>query len=746
VTASLPEDAAWEGFMTPADRGSSGTFVEYHGKLVLTSDGIAGSVLTHGLVTWDGTKFESLPAIVGFVSALGVWNDHLIVATQHYPPSRYAILQLDGATWDTLGTANSYVWKFGEFQGHLIAGGQLTAVNGVSCSLVAAFDGSSWSNAGTGISGFKVTGLTVHLGKLVACGFEINPAQGVVSLDALGGVWQAVGTGFRSGVKDVLSDGVDLYASGMIYGSTSTTALGTLMRWNGTAWIGTGSRTDWGVSEVYMTRWNGRVVVGASPPGAIGVLAQWDGAALTSIPGDSLNGQIAQGIGTWGTKLVVRGPPLNGSVVVPNIVTYDGAQWGTVQEAWRPGMFGTMRPLDDMRSWGGKLIVTGRFASAADQDHWVWCPGIAAWDGTHWSPVGGFVQGSYNVLGEYQGDLIVAGGDFSVFVPGLHTNGAARWNGVSWSALGTPPIFVDFESIAEFQNQLYLGADEGLWHWNNVAWSSVPALDNQYVFAIAPSGQRLVVGGLFAQGGAIGSSNVVFWDGTNLQAAGPGVNGYVDAAAEWLGQPVIGGSFTASGATPLPGVAIWDGSQWQPMGTRAVEVEQLRVQDGELFASGSFRLPDDSVVETIAHWTGTDWHVLGSGSNEYRFAIYGGYLYQAGSGLVHGHLSHGPSRVPLTAVLDVPRSRPLTANLQLSVLANPARGRARFSFALPRAGHARLAVYDLGGRALATLADNEFDAGTHELAWEAAVAPGVYYLRLDTPSGHASQRFVLLKS
>src|SRR6185369_7546855 len=195
----------------------------------------------------------------------------------------------------------------------------------------------------------------------------------------------------------------------------------------------------------------------------------------------------------------------------------------------------------------------------------------------------------------------------------------------------------------------------------------------QYVFAIAPSGQRLVVGGLFAQGGAIGSSNVVFWDGTNLQAAGPGVNGYVDAAAEWLGQPVIGGSFTASGATPLPGVAIWDGSQWQPMGTRAVEVEQLRVQGGELFASGAFRLPDDSVVETIAHWTGTDWHVLGSGSGSYRFATYGGYLYQAGSGRVHGHPSHGLSRVPLSAVLDAPPPRN-AARIALGVSPNPARG------------------------------------------------------------------------
>jgi len=222
------------------------------------------------------------------------------------------------------------------------------------------------------------------------------------------------------------------------------------------------------------------------------------------------------------------------------------------------------------------------------------------------------------------------------------------------------------------------------------------------------------------------------------------VNGDVFTAAEWLGQPVIGGGFTASGATPLPGVAIWDGAQWQPMGTRAVEVEQLRVQGGELFASGAFRLPDDSVVETIAHWTGTDWHVLGSGSGSYRFATYGGYLYQAGSGRVHGHPSHGLSRVPLSAVLDAPPPRN-AARIALGVSPNPARGPADFSFTLASAGHARVTVLDLAGRHIATLADGAFEAGPHRAAWTTPGAPGVYLALLEAGAGHVSRRFVVLE-
>jgi len=748
VTASLAEDAAWEGFVTPASRAGSALFVEYHGKLVMENTGIASRVISPYLSTWDGTKFEALPALDGYLGALGVWNDHLIAATYAYNPQRFAILQLEGAVWDTLGKPNNFVWKFSEFQGHLIAGGRFTAVSGVASSLVAAFDGVSWSNAGTGISGNEVTGLTVHVDKLVAGGAS-TPAQGVASLDALGGAWQPVGTGFGAGVKDVLSDGVDLYASGRIWNSTVTTPLGALMRWNGATWSSTGSPTNYGTSDVRMTRWNGKIVANmpaSTVPGSVGRLSQWDGVSLTSIPGESLSSGAAY-IGTWGTKLVATGSyGANGSTAVAGAVIYDGVQWGSIQEAWGPGMSGpTIGIITDMRAWGGKLIVSGQFPVVADQDHWARYPGVAAWDGTHWSPLGGGLSGQLIWLGEYAGDLIAAG--YTMSVRGLPITKVARWDGASWSALGTgAPDYAT--AIAEFQGQLCVSSDflsAGLWHWNGSTWSGVPGLDGESVETIAVAGTRLVVGGSFTQGGAIGSPNVVFWDGSNLQPAGAGVNNAVNAAAGWLGQPVIGGPFTASGSTPLPGVAIWDGSQWQPMGTRAVEVYCLRVLDGELFATGKFRLPDDTVAETIAHWTGTDWHVLGSGSNDISFASYGGYLYQAGYGLVHGHPSHDLSRVPLSAVLDVPRPQGSGARIALSVSPNPARGLAGISFTLPAAGHARVTVLDLAGRHVATLADGAFEAGPHRMAWTTPGAPGVYMALLETGGGRVSRRFVVLE-
>ncbi|MEM7786319.1 MAG: DUF1501 domain-containing protein [Bacteroidota bacterium] len=67
---------------------------------------------------------------------------------------------------------------------------------------------------------------------------------------------------------------------------------------------------------------------------------------------------------------------------------------------------------------------------------------------------------------------------------------------------------------------------------------------------------------------------------------------------------------------------------------------------------------------------------------------------------------------------------------------NPARGLARVAFRLGAAGAARLAVYDVRGRAVAVLAEGAYPPGRHEAMWDAGSLPaGVYVLRLETPAG-----------
>ena len=77
---------------------------------------------------------------------------------------------------------------------------------------------------------------------------------------------------------------------------------------------------------------------------------------------------------------------------------------------------------------------------------------------------------------------------------------------------------------------------------------------------------------------------------------------------------------------------------------------------------------------------------------------------------------------------------------------NPARGRTSLAFSLPKDTTVDLAVYDVAGRRVATLAEGAHAAGRHEVAFDASgVAAGVYWARLVAPGVHESQRIVLVR-
>ena len=82
--------------------------------------------------------------------------------------------------------------------------------------------------------------------------------------------------------------------------------------------------------------------------------------------------------------------------------------------------------------------------------------------------------------------------------------------------------------------------------------------------------------------------------------------------------------------------------------------------------------------------------------------------------------------------------------------ANPVRGPARFRFALPQAGHVDVAVYDVAGRRVALLADGQYEAGVHTVAWDPAAGgssrhAGMYFARLVAGGKSLGRRVVVLE-
>ena len=164
------------------------------------------------------------------------------------------------------------------------------------------------------------------------------------------------------------------------------------------------------------------------------------------------------------------------------------------------------------------------------------------YNGTSWSMAGGggaygaisfgaqgFELVSNAVVVDSSGNLY-AGGDF-IMAGGIAVNYIAKWNGTSWSALGTGMS------------------------------AAVHALT-------LDSSGNLYAGGAFATAGGTTVNYIAKWNGTSWSALGTGMNSWVRAITlDSSGNLYAGGDFFMVGGTPANRIAKWNGTSWSALGT-----------------------------------------------------------------------------------------------------------------------------------------------------------------------------------
>jgi len=295
-------------------------------------------------------------------------------------------------------------------------------------------------------------------------------------------------------------------------------------------------------------------------------------------------------LGSTSTRLRMRPLQLAApSAISPSWLPTFGGQPGTDSQ------IKSMAVFDD--GSGPALFVGGTFNSAGGVE----ARGIAKWDGDAWSPcgaglffTGGFLAGSVNALQVFDdgsGPALYAGGTFNT-AGSVSANRLARWDGTSWSALGS-------------------GTDN-------------------FVFALGVyddgNGDALYAGGNFTLAGGVSANRVAKWDGSAWSALGAGVSGGVNTAVEAIcgfdsgtGERLyFGGEFTQAGGTPAERIASWDGAGWQtPASAVSAPVHSLTVHDDGngacLYMGGLFLSVDSQMAPGIAKWDGSSWSSLGMG-------------------------------------------------------------------------------------------------------------------------------------
>jgi trimeric autotransporter adhesin len=342
------------------------------------------------------------------------------------------------------------------------------------------------------------------------------------------------------------------------------------------------------------------------------------------------------------------------SILLLNVVVGWATGFARAQEpcgaGWLPGGPGVQGMDGDVTTLttliNGYLVAGGFFGTAGG----VPANHLARWNGSSWSALGaGMTGGTY---GGYvfalttlpNGDL-VAGGDFTT-AGGVPVNYIARWDGGSWSALGSGMNndVADLITLPNgnliacgaFTNAGGVSANR-IALWNGSLWSALGAGMNYEVWALAalPNGD-LIAGGEFTNAGGVPVNSIARWDGSSWSAMGSGMTGgtYGDVLCLTTlpnGDLVAGGDFTAAGGVPANYIARWDGSSWSALGSgiagrvpplEITVVDLTTLPNGDLVVGGSFLRAGGVTVNSIARWNGSAWSALGSGLTGANSVVY----------------------------------------------------------------------------------------------------------------------------
>ena len=88
---------------------------------------------------------------------------------------------------------------------------------------------------------------------------------------------------------------------------------------------------------------------------------------------------------------------------------------------------------------------------------------------------------------------------------------------------------------------------------------------------------------------------------------------------------------------------------------------------------------------------------------------------------------------------------PVNASL-LDAYPNPFNPITTMNFAIPNDSHVSIKVYNLQGREVVSLADGNYDAGYHNVMWDAnSYSSGVYFVKMIAGEFIATQKLMLVK-
>jgi hypothetical protein len=646
------------------------------------------NVTANRVARWDGNSWSPLGSatqngVNSSVFALTAIGTDLYVggnfttasdSTQlNISTNRIARWSTTSNTWSPLGSpsqngVNGAVFALMAMGTDLYVGGPFTAASdstlfNLSTQHIARWNigSNNWSSLGSatqnGVNG-AVWALAV-IGTDLYAGGEFNiasdstqpgiSANQIARWSTTSNSWSPLGVGLLNGVSSLVTSlaalGTDLYVGGTFFTATDSTQLN--------------------IPVNHLARWST-------------TSNTWSPLGSPSQNGINLGGQV-NALALVGTDLYVGGDFISASSATQlNTSVNRVARWSTTSNSWSPlgspTQNGVSNRVNALAGVSLDLFVGGEFSTASDGTQVnISVNRITRWSNTSntWSlqvtPAQNGVAGtSVNALVVIGTDLYV-GGAFS-FVGNVAAINVARWDGVSWSPLGSPTqngvTGGQVKAFTVLGTDLFVGGSFTVtsdsiqpslsvnhiacWSTASNNWSPLgsPSQNgvNNSVFALSMAGTDLYVGGNFTTASDstqlnISTNRIARWSTTSNTWSplgspaqnGMNLGGQVNALALVGTDLYVGGSFpAASDGTQINisvnRIARWSttSNAWSPLGSGLRNgvnntVNALAVVGADLYVGGSFITASDSTqlnisVNHIARWstTSNSWSPLGS--------------------------------------------------------------------------------------------------------------------------------------
>ena len=307
-----------------------------------------------------------------------------------------------------------------------------------------------------------------------------------------------------------------------------------------------------------------------------------------------------------------------GKAGAEGLARWAGDDWEAVPTPWTSASLLDACVFDD--GSGPRLFFAGSFQIAGTGY------AVGAWDGTTWTgwsvtPFKTRIEASTLYT---DGAFLYLGGRFGS-VDGVAAQNVARFDGTSWSAMGTGlPWNVEalLESDATGPTRLYAGIRTGgfpstptLWSWAGEGWNVVPGIVGAHVWDLAEHDDALLVGG---------EAPLMKLDAEGLRLfsePAPAVV-YELLVRDEAGQPTLyaAGDFISVGAVTCNNVARWSGAAWEALDAGVVAPGFLwgkalasydLGQGSRLLLGGRFDRANGDVIHNVASWDGARWNRVG---------------------------------------------------------------------------------------------------------------------------------------